>query len=147
MLGNGKEIDLLAFNPITNERYHIESHVITAKGFRIRLKDTQTKLGIKHKVGLDTLSETKFLNPTVVEGCNKIFGCEAYRRVLVIWDTRESNVVDEAKRLYGIEVWRISDVINELMSEISTKAYRDDILRILQLLSLPNANNRGSIIS
>ena len=52
MLKGGKEIDLLAVNPISGEKYHIEVRVTIDKGFRIRLKDTQTKDGSKHRRGL-----------------------------------------------------------------------------------------------
>jgi hypothetical protein len=135
MLSGGKEIDLLAFNPKTGERFHIEVRVCIGRGFRIRLQDTQTKDGRKHKRGLDTLNQIKFSPPAVVNGCCDIFGCDEYKRVLVVWDVQEPNVIEQAKELYGIEVWRISDIINELIHEVGTKAYCDDILRLTQLIS------------
>jgi hypothetical protein len=135
MLEGGKEIDLLALDPRSGDKYHIEVRVAIGRGFRIRLKDTQTKDGRKHKRGLDTLNEIKFSPPAVVNGCREIFGCGDYKRVLVVWDVQESNVIDQAKKLYEIEVWRISDIIAELIREVGTKAYRDDILRTVQLIS------------
>ena len=74
MLEGGKEIDLLAFDPITKERYHVEVRVATGRGFRLRLIDTQTKKGRKHRRGLDTLNEIKFAHPTVVSAVKEIFG-------------------------------------------------------------------------
>ena len=135
MLEGGKEIDLLAFDPISNEKYHIEVRVATGHGFRLRLIDTQTKNGRKHRRGLDTLNETKFAHPTVANAVKEIFGGGEYRKVLVVWDVEDSAVIEQAKSLYGIEVWKMSAVMGELISEVKTKAYRDDVLRTLQLIS------------
>ena len=49
----GKEIDLLAIDPQTGEKYHVESRVGTAPSFKIREKDTSTSKGRPHKIGLD----------------------------------------------------------------------------------------------
>lgn len=75
MISNGKELDLLAYNPITQEKFHIEAHVITGKGFKIRLIDRQKADGTKLKIGLDTLASRKFSPPAVVDACSKLFGC------------------------------------------------------------------------
>lgn len=136
MLGGGKEIDLLAFNPKTGEQFHIEVRVCIGRGFRLRMIDTQTKKGQKHRRGMDTLNTIKFSPPAVVDGCKEIFGCEEYKRVLVVWDVQEPNVIEQAEKLYGIEIWRISDIITGLIHEVGTKAYRDDVLRTVQLISL-----------
>ena len=135
MLGGGKEVDLLAYNPRTNENYHIEVRVTIGSGFRLRMKDTQTKDGRKHRRGLDTLNEIKFTPPTVVDAVKEIFGSSDYKKVLVVWEVQDSKVVEQAKNIYGIEVWKISDVLREMMSKIGTKSYRDDALRIVQLIS------------
>jgi hypothetical protein len=135
MLEGGKEIDLLASNPITGEKYHIEVRVATGKGFRLRLVDTQTKNGRKHRRGLDTLNEIKFAHPTVVNAVREIFGGGAYRKVLVVWDVEDSSVVEQAKSIYNIEIWKISDIMGELMREVKTKPYRNDVLRTIQLIS------------
>jgi len=135
MLEGGKEIDLLAINPHTNEKFHIEARVAIGKGFRLRLVDTQTKKGQKHKRGLDTLNEIKFSHPTVVDAVVDVFGCADYRRVLVVWEVEGDDVIEKARSVYGIEVWRMSDIIGELMGEVKTKPYRDDVLRTIQLIS------------
>lgn len=135
VLSGGKEIDLLAFNPITNEKFHIEVRIATGRGFRLRVKDTQTKSGRKHRRGLDTLSEIKFMHPTVVNAVTEIFGCGEYKKVLVVWDVQDSSVIEQAKSIYNIDVWKISNIISELMREVKSRAYRDDILRTIQLIS------------
>ena len=135
MLEGGKEIDLLAINPQTNEKYHIEVRIATGRGFCLRMKDTQTKKGYKHRRGLDTLNEVKFAHPVVAAKVKEIFGTGEYRKVLVVWDVESSEVIKQAKAVYGIEVWRISDILNEIKKELKTQPFRDDVLRTLQLVS------------
>jgi len=135
MLGGGKEVDLLAYNPRTSEKYHIEVRVATGRGFRLRMKDTETKNGRKHRRGLDTLNEIKFVHPTVTNKISEIFGSSDYKKVLVVWEVQDRKVVEGAKAVYGIEVWKISDVLREMMKKIGTRSYRDDALRIVQLIS------------
>jgi hypothetical protein len=135
MLEGGKEIDMLAFDPSTKEKFHIEVRVATGKGFRLRLIDTQTKSGRKHRRGLDTLNEIKFAHPTVVNAVKEIFGGGEYRKVLVVWNVEDSGVIEQAKSLYDIEIWKMSDIMSELIGEVTTKAYRDDVLRTIQLIS------------
>lgn len=135
MLQGGKEIDLLAFNPLTQERYHIEVRVATGRGFRVRLIDTQTKNGRKHRRGVDTLSKVKFEPRVVANSVKEIFGSTDYHRVLVVWDVEGMEVIEQAKKVYSIEIWKISDILTEMMEEIKTKSYRDDVLRTVQLIS------------
>ena len=139
MLGGGKEVDLLAYNPRTKEKYHIEVRVTIGRGFRLRLIDTQTKDGRKHRRGMDTLNEIKFIHPTVTNKVTEIFGSSDYKKVLVVWDVQDSKVIEQAKDEYNIEVWKISEVINQLMKEVKTRPYRDDVLRTIQLISKINA--------
>jgi len=135
MLEGGKEIDLLAVDPISGEKSHIEVRVATGRGFRLRLVDTQTKKGRKHRRGLDTLNEIKFSHPTVVNAVREILGSGEYRKVLVVWEVENKSVIERAKSRYDIEIWRMSDVLSELIREVKTKAYRDDVLRTVQLIS------------
>lgn len=140
MLEGGKEIDLLAVNPISGEKFHIEVRVTIEKSFRIKLKDTQTKDGRKHRRGMDTLNEIKFMNPTVVKAVREIFGKGEYKKVLVVWEVEDETVIEKAKSLYGIEVLKMSDILAELVQEVKTKAYRDDVLRTIQLISTPTSS-------
>ena len=89
---------------------------------------------------MDTLNEIKFSPSKVVNACSEIFGCDKYKKVLVVWDVQETSVIEQTKKLYGIEIWRISDMITELLKAVGTKAYRDDILRTVQLISLGMKN-------
>jgi hypothetical protein len=134
MLEGGKEIDLLAVNPVSGEKFHIEVRVTIEKGFRIRMVDSQTKSGRKHRRGLDTLNAIKF--KPVIDAVTEILGNSEYKKVLVVWDVEEPNVIEQAKSLYDIEIWKIPDIMGELIQEVKTKPYRDDVLRTLQLISL-----------
>jgi len=135
MLEGGKEIDLLAVNPVSGEKFHVEVRVTIDKAFRIRLIDSQTKSGRKHRRGMDTLNAIKFSHPTVVNAIKEIFGSKKYTKVLVVWDVEGESVIEQTKKLYSIEIWKISDIMTELIREVKTKAYRDDVLRTVQLIS------------
>jgi hypothetical protein len=134
MLEGGKEIDLLAVDPISEEKFHIEVRVTITKGFRIRLKDTQTKDGRKHRRGVDTLDDIKF--KPVAEAVEGILGTSDYKKVLVVWEVQDESVIKQARRRpYEIEIWKLSDLLSELVKEVKTKGYRDDVLRTIQLIS------------
>jgi hypothetical protein len=135
MLEGGKEIDLLAFNSLSGEKFHIEVRIATGRGFRLRLIDTQTKKGRKHRRGLDTLNEIKFSHPTVVKAVKEIFGRDEYRKVLVVWNVEDGSVIEQARSVYNIDVWKMTDLMNQLVREVKTKPYRNDVLRTIQLIS------------
>jgi len=141
MLEGGKEIDLLAVNPISGEKFHIEVRVATGRGFRLRLIDTQTKKGRKHRRGLDTLNEIKFSHSTVVNAIQKIFSSDEYKKILVVWNVESSGVIEQAKSAYNIEIWKMSDLMNQLVREVRTKPYRNDVLRTIQLISKRASNS------
>jgi len=124
---------LLAVNPVSGEKYHIEVRVTIEKGFRIRMVDTQTRSGRKHRRGIDTLSAIKF--KPVEDVVKEMFGSSEYKKVLVVWDVEDSGVIEQAKSDYDIEVWKMADLMNQLMQEVKTKAYRNDVLRTIQLIS------------
>ncbi len=97
MLEGGKEIDLLAVNPISGDKFHIEVRVTIERAFRLRLVDTRTKNGRKHRRGMDTLNEIKFSHPTVAKAVTEIFGNSEYKKVLVVWDVEEESVLNKRK--------------------------------------------------
>ncbi|MGD0494787.1 MAG: hypothetical protein ABSB28_01950 [Candidatus Bathyarchaeia archaeon] len=105
------------------------------KAFRLRLIDTQTKNGRKHRRGMDTLNAIKFAPQTVTKAAEEMFGTSEYRKVLVVWDVEDESVIEKGKSLYRIEIWKMSDLINQLTQRVNTKSYRDDVLRTIQLIS------------
>jgi Tfp pilus assembly pilus retraction ATPase PilT len=92
---------------------------------------------------MDTLNEIKFSHPTVVKAVREIFGSSEYRKVLVVWEIEDESVIEQAKSRYRIEVWKMSDIMSELMREVKTKAYRDDVLRTIQHISRRVSNSRA----
>jgi hypothetical protein len=55
--------------------------------------------------------------------------------VLVVWDVEDSRVIEQARNIYNIDVWKMADLMNQLMREVKTKPYRNDVLRTIQLIS------------
>jgi len=83
-----KEIDLLAINPKTFERYHVEARVTTS--FKLRSEATHVKSGTwkgrSHRNGIDSLAKEKFNHPYVQQKINEIFNTTNYSKVLIVWD-------------------------------------------------------------
>jgi hypothetical protein len=130
-----KEIDLLAISPTINQRYHIESRVSTT--FKLRVKATYTKDGRCHKNGLDYFDKEKFEHPTVKQRIREVFGDVSYRKVLVVWDTQDnfSELPKISEQQYGIEIMGLRGMIHEFTHKNITSGSRDDILRVLELVS------------
>jgi len=136
-LKKGKEIDLLALNPKTGEKWHVEARVSTARGFALREKDTYTSRGRPHKRGLDYFAREKFDHPVVKEKIRELIGDSRYRRVLAVWNTEDNfvHLPQLAKEKYDIEIWGIRHLLWEFMKEKKTTGSRDDILRTMELVS------------
>lgn len=81
------------------------------------------------------LNEIKFSHPTVVNAIKEIFGNGEYKKVLVVWNVEDSGVIEQAKSIHNIEIWKMADLMNQLMREVKTKPYRNDVLRTIQLIS------------
>ena len=131
-----KEIDLLAINPITMERYHIESRISTT--FKLRLEATYTKNGRCHKNGLDYFHKEKFEHPAVKKKIRELFGNEKYTKVLFIWDAQDkfADTPRIAKEKYCIEIMGLRAVIGVFKELKLPSGSRDDVLRIMELVSL-----------
>jgi len=136
----GKEIDLLAINPRTAEKYHVEARVSTTRSFSLRLEEPDTSKGRSHKVGLDYFEKQKFRHPIVVEKVKELFGGLTYQKVLVVWGVHSDWVFDKAEMLLGIQIWLLGDIVEEMMKEVwlgrSHRGSRDDIMRIVEFMGL-----------
>jgi len=128
----GKEIDLLAVNPKTQEKYHVEARVGTSPSFKIREKDTYTSKGKPHKIGLDYFHKKKFEHPLVKEKILEYFGDSKYRKWLVIWHIQNEKLVAKALYEYGIEIYWIHELISNLRQQKLTSGSRDDVLRLIE---------------
>jgi len=134
----GKEIDLLAVDPRNDRRWHVEARVSTS--FPIRMRATYTRDGRCHRNGLDWFKKEKFEHPYVLERIKEIFGSlEDYEKILVVFTTEKGYApewIEEAYKKYGIRVWFIRDVIEALKERIRVVGARDDVLRLIELISM-----------
>ena len=77
-------------------------------------------LGLVHQVRLSL---------RVVNSVKGIFGSSDCKKVLVVWDVQNNEVIGQAKARYVIEVWKISDAMNEMIKEvIATMVYGDRVV-------------------
>jgi hypothetical protein len=134
----GKEIDLLAINPKTLERYHVEARVSTT--FKLKLRATYSKKGRCYKNGVDYFLKEKFNHPFILEKIHELFNSKDYSKVLIVWDVESKNVIKEAERKYNIDVRPMPIVLSSLilpfMGKKHPKGSRDDVLRMLEFLAL-----------
>lgn len=130
----GKEIDLLAVNPITGKKYHVESRVSTT--FKLREKATKRKDGTSHKNGLDYLKAEKFEHPSVISRVKELFGSLDYEKVLVVHDTEEprDSFIQKALEEYGVTLLLMKDIIDDLKEEVKVTGSRDDVMRFVELI-------------
>jgi len=127
-----KEIDLLAVNPKTGEKYHVESRVGTPRGFKIREKDTHTSKGRPHKIGLDYFHKEKFEHAIVKEKIHEFFGDSEYHKWLVVWHVQNKGIIGRALQEYDIEIYWLHELINNLRNQRLTSGSRDDVLRLIE---------------
>lgn len=151
-LKGNKEIDLLAINPRNGEKFHVESRV-TLTGFKLTRKDTYSQKGKSkgkpHRRGLDFFDKEKFNHDVVKASIHEIFGNTNYSKILVVWDVEDESVIDIAKERFGIEIWYMQNILDELREAIfqgKLKGSRDDILRTVELvLKMHKVSERKSI--
>jgi len=143
------EIDLLAIDPVSGQRYHIESGVsvsggfskLTAESFSTdMLKQSSKQAGQRRTIGY--FRDRKFSAPGIIaklEGYG--FKSGDYRRIIVTWGW-----TDEAKNqadAADIELWDFRDVMLEIAKISSARSYfTDDTLRTLQLM-VKSVKERG----
>jgi len=125
-LKRGKEIDILAVDAFGLDRYHIECRVATTRQFKLVPGDAPKK-------GLDWLLKEKFDHPFVSSDISSVFKTSDYKRVLVVWDA-SNEALEEAKKK-NLEIWKMPEILKEMSRNIRGKGHRDDILRVIDLMS------------
>lgn len=135
------EIDLLAIDPVTLDRYHIES-MISISGSFSKLttkpydpeKAKQRVHAAKQRRTLGYYTERKFGTPEVIQTLEK-YGFEdgQYTKIIVTWDV-EDGVIERA-RCQEIEIWQFPQLMAEIQDTIKhgREYYGDDTLRTLHL--------------
>ena len=141
----GKEIDVLAMNPITGKKYHIESRVSTT--FKLREQATEKKDGTSHKDGLNYFKKEKFEHSTVLARVKELFGDLDYEKVLVVHDTEEPRdaLIQKALDKYGIHILLMKDVIADLKEEVEVRGSRDDVMRFVELIVYEDRETRRQV--
>lgn len=138
-----KEIDLFAIDPVTDERWHIETSVSISSGFSALTNEPFTPG--EHKERVKAASARRKLGfflaekfePKAIEERLACFGCAPgrLRRAIVTWDWKDGVV--EAAAAAGVEVWALP----EMMQQIAEKSRQgrgylsDDILRTIDLFA------------
>jgi hypothetical protein len=136
----GKEIDLLAIDPVSNIKYHVESRVSTA--LPLCLVETTSKSGKSNKNGLDYFAREKFNHPYVVEKIKDYFGTQHYIKMIVVYAVKNCKTSEERKAFilkadeeYGIDVTFIGKMIESLSKHGETMGSRDDVIRLIELIT------------
>lgn len=135
------EIDLIAIDPISHERYHIETTVsgsqsyskLTAKEFSVeKHKQRAQKAGQRRTIGF--FAERKFGQPQIAAKLSEYGFTEANsRNVVVTWDwTPEA---EDAAIQAGIELWSFQSIMAEIANSIQHQRsyFTDDTLRTINL--------------
>jgi hypothetical protein len=135
------EIDLIAIDPVSLARYHIEVSISISQGFRKltakpfdpeKAKERVHQASQRKTVGF--FAERKFDVPTVVERLGQMgFKPGEYAQVIVTWGW-EDEAAQQAKAA-GIELWDFREIIKEIAGTIrgSREYFTDDTLRTLNL--------------
>lgn len=135
------EIDLVAIDPVSLARYHIEVSISISQGFRKltakpfdpeKVKQRVHQASQRRTVGF--FAERKFNAPTVVERLREMgFEPGGYARIIVTWGW-ENEAAKEAAAA-GIELWDFRNIIREVAETIrgSRQYFSDDTFRTLNL--------------
>ena len=146
------EIDLLAIDPVTFDRYHIESGVSISGSYskltnRLysadRLKQRVQQAGQRRTLGY--FSEKKFGDPNVLATLEEYgFLPGNYQRIVVTWGWQDG--VDVAAEREGIQLWDFRQLIHELADQFRDKRtyFGDDTLRTLHLFALAEVSDAQS---
>jgi hypothetical protein len=135
------EIDLLAINPVTLARYHIEISVsgsqvyskLTGKEFDPALLKVRVQKP-KMRRTLGYFIEHKFGKPEIITKLAE-YGFEpgAYTKIVVTWDSTEE--AKAAAATAGIELWDFPKIMRDIAQSIQNKRsyFTDDTLRTINL--------------
>jgi len=142
--GGQFEIDLLAIDPVTLNRYHIESGVsvsgsyskLTDKPFSSAdLKQRVKQAGQRRTLGY--FIERKFGEPSILETL-KTYGFEEgeYIKVIVSWGWTDE--AEQSAKTHGIELWDFRKIVQEIAETFKGERsyFTDDTMRTLHLYSL-----------
>ncbi len=137
------EIDLLAVDPVTGRKYHIESGVHTSSGFSKLTCNPFSEEALKVRVEqpkqrrtLGFFLERKFGAPEITEKL-KEYGFEdgRYGKIIVSWGWTDEAA--EQARAAGIDLWDFRGLLSQIGEAFIGRStyFTDDTLRTLQLFA------------
>ena len=135
------EIDLLAIDPVSLGRYHIETGVSVSQVFSKLTAEKFDPVLLKERVHVARMRRTlgyfiehKF-GPKPVTDKLKEYGFKKYTRVVVTWDSTPEAKAAAAKA--GIEIWDFQDIMRKIDETIRGKRsyFTDDTLRTIGLFA------------
>jgi len=137
------EIDLLAINPATDQRFHIETSVSISSNFSLLNDKVFDPKLLKQRVHiapqrrtLGYFADRKFSAPGVVSALGEYgFKQGNYAKVIVSWGWMPG--AQETAATHGIELWNFGDMMREIADEFrGTRHYfTDDTMRTLHLFA------------
>lgn len=146
------EIDLIAFDPASGDRFHIESGIsvsqayskLTAKPFvPANLKIRGKIAGTRRTIGY--FLEHKFRKFAVVEKLRD-YGFEPgkYRRIIVTWGFDEA--AKKAADAENLELWDFRTMVQEIADQIKGQRsyFTDDTLRTIHLFVRSESDVRNT---
>lgn len=135
------EIDLLAIDPSSTKRYHIESSVSISGGFsKLNNKPfSQAALKVRtqqpaQRRTLGYFLERKFSAPEIVDELKQYgFAAGWYKRVIVTWGWTEDAGGEAAA--HDVELWDFRTIVREIAHSSGSRDmyFTDDTIRTLQL--------------
>lgn len=140
--GGQKEIDLFAIDPVTGNRYHIETTVSISQNYRALTTreyqpDDHKKRGkaARARRTLDFFVKEKFGAPGVKAALEKYCSGHLLKKVIVIWEWGAG--VEEAATEHDIELWDFRRLMREIAKIGGDKRtyFTDDTLRTLSLFA------------
>ena len=161
--GNNRQLDLLALNPLTRDQYHIETSVTHQENWcpsseKLLCAFERKFFGVPKEKSTGKPQNTDFGKGKTyrqqIFDTYKAVGLdpETIRRVWVCWivtDSKniESSISDYCKRRElperAIEVISFRDLLlPELLANVQTSNYDDDILRLLSLIRQSEKQSR-----
>jgi hypothetical protein len=135
------EIDLLAIDPVTLDRYHIETSVSASAAFSKLTAKTFDPLLLKVRVQQATMRRTlgyfiqhKFGTPAIAKRLSQYgFAPGAHKNIVVTWAwTPDAKRAADAA---GVELWDFRSIMSEIANAMRQKRsyFTDDTLRTIGL--------------
>jgi hypothetical protein len=145
--GNQKEIDLFAIDPVSLQRYHIETSVSISNSFRALT--TKPFLSGDHKDRVKAASarrtlgfflEEKFQATSVKQALAGYGAGDECRQIIVAWEWKKE--AEEVAAAHGILLWDFRDLMRDIaeLGRHDRTYFTDDTLRTLTLFAKATAH-------